>query len=183
MWVNRWLSSALVSAWATSCSWMFSRVSPKEKALDMLQAAAILGMDSKITGTHYYSETAGSDVIVMTAGISRRPGMNRGDLFYRNLEIVEDCVGHVSSGSPNAKVVVVTNPLNAMCEVARRASGFPSERVLGMAGILYEARMRRFHCTGVGRRRGRSISLRTWWPGGPYGALASLFDRGGTGHH
>lgn len=123
---------------------------PQGKALDMLEAAPILGIDAVITGTNSYSDTAGSDVVVMTAGLPRKPGMSRDDLLFKNLEIVETCIGKAAVESPDAVIIVVTNPLDAMCEVARRASGFPRERVVGMAGILDSARMRAFIAVELG---------------------------------
>jgi len=123
---------------------------PQGKALDMLQSSPILGVDATITGTNFYSETEDSDIIVMTAGLPRQPGMSRDDLLMKNLEIVDSCVGHAAMGSPEAVLIVVTNPLDAMCEVARRAAGFPRERVIGMAGILDSARLRTFIAMELG---------------------------------
>jgi malate dehydrogenase len=123
---------------------------PQGKALDMLQSTPILSLDARITGSNYYSDTEKSDVIVMTAGLPRKPGMSRDDLLFKNLEIVESCIGHAAMGSPQAIIIVVTNPLDAMCEVARRVSGFPRERVIGMAGILDSARMRAFIAIEMG---------------------------------
>jgi malate dehydrogenase len=117
---------------------------PQGKALDSFESSPIFGFDSNIFGTNDYADTANSDVIVMTAGLPRKPGMSRDDLFYKNLEIVETCIGKASELSPDAVLIVVTNPLDAMCEVARRVSGFPRQRVIGMAGILDSARMRSF---------------------------------------
>jgi len=123
---------------------------PQGKALDMFESSPVEGFDSQIVGTNFYSDTEGSDIIVMTAGLPRKPGMSRDDLLYKNLEIVEDCIGHVAGGSPNAIVIMVTNPLDAMCEAARRVTGFPRERVIGMAGILDSARMRSFIALELG---------------------------------
>lgn len=123
---------------------------PEGKALDMLESAPVLGVDADIKGTNFYSDTEGSDVVVMTAGLPRKPGMSRDDLLFKNLEIVETCVGHAAMGSPDAMFIVVTNPLDAMCEVARRVSGLPRERVIGMAGILDSARMRAFIAMELG---------------------------------
>jgi len=123
---------------------------PQGKALDMLQSSPVLGVDCKITGTNFYSDTEGSDVIVMTAGLPRQPGMSRDDLLFKNLEIVDTCISHAAMGSPDAILILVTNPLDAMCEVARRASGFPRERLIGMAGILDSARMRTFIAMELG---------------------------------
>jgi malate dehydrogenase len=123
---------------------------PQGKALDMFESSPVEGFDANITGTNFYSDTEESDIIVMTAGLPRKPGMSRDDLLYKNLEIVEDCIGHVVGGSSNAIVIMVTNPLDAMCEVARRVTGFPRERVIGMAGILDSARMRSFIALELG---------------------------------
>jgi malate dehydrogenase len=123
---------------------------PQGKALDMFESSPVEGFDSNIVGTNFYSDTEGSDIIVMTAGLPRKPGMSRDDLLYKNLEIVEDCIGHVAGGSPNAIVIMVTNPLDAMCEAARRVTGFPRERVIGMAGILDSARIRSFIALELG---------------------------------
>jgi malate dehydrogenase len=123
---------------------------PQGKALDSFQASPIGGFDSHVIGTNDFAESAGSDVIVMTAGLPRKPGMSRDDLLYKNLEIVEQCIGTAAKLSPDAVVVMVTNPLDAMCEAARRVSGFPRERVIGMAGILDSARMRSFIARELG---------------------------------
>lgn len=114
------------------------------KALDMMEAAPVVGFNAKITGGGDYSTTAGSDVCVITAGLARKPGMSRDDLLMKNTEIVKGCVEQLILHSPNTILILVTNPLDAMCEVARRASGFPRERVFGMAGVLDAARMRWF---------------------------------------
>ena len=123
---------------------------PQGKALDSFESSPIFGFDSEIRGTNDYAETANSNVLVMTAGLPRKPGMSRDDLFYKNLEIVETCIGKAAELSPEAVIIVVTNPLDAMCEVARRASGFPRQRVIGMAGILDSARMRSFIAQELG---------------------------------
>ncbi|HXU30572.1 MAG TPA: malate dehydrogenase [Thermoanaerobaculia bacterium] len=114
------------------------------KALDMMEAAPVVGFNAKITGGGDYAATAGSDVCVITAGLARKPGMSRDDLLNKNTEIVKGCVEQLILHSPNTILILVTNPLDAMCEVARRASGFPRERVFGMAGVLDAARMRWF---------------------------------------
>lgn len=114
------------------------------KALDMMEAAPVVGFNAKITGGGDYAATAGSDVCVITAGLARKPGMSRDDLLAKNTEIVKGCVEQLIAHSPNTILILVTNPLDAMCEVARRASGFPRERVFGMAGVLDAARMRWF---------------------------------------
>jgi len=117
---------------------------PQGKALDMAQACPVEGSDVKVVGTNSYEDTANSDVIVMTAGFPRKPGMSRDDLLWKNYEIVEACIGPAAKASPNAFLVVVSNPLDAMCHVALKVSKFPKERVIGMAGILDTARFRCF---------------------------------------
>jgi malate dehydrogenase len=117
---------------------------PQGKALDLNEAAPVLGYEPAITGTNGYEETADSDVIVVTSGKPRSPGMSRDDLVTTNENIVGAVTRAAVEQSPDATVVVVTNPLDAMCHVARHASGFPKERVLGMAGILDTARFRAF---------------------------------------
>jgi malate dehydrogenase len=117
---------------------------PQGKSLDMMESAPIEKFDAKMTGGNSYEISAGSDVVVITAGIPRKPGMSRDDLVATNEGIVSDVVKKVLPGSPNAILVVVSNPLDAMCEVARRVSRLPRERVFGMAGVLDSARMRWF---------------------------------------
>jgi malate dehydrogenase len=117
---------------------------PQGKALDLAQAAPVVGHDSAIRGTNDYADTAGSDVIVVTSGLARQPGMSRDDLMAKNAGIVRSVVTQAVAHSPNAILIVVTNPLDAMCHVALQASGFPPERVIGMAGVLDSARFRAF---------------------------------------
>jgi malate dehydrogenase len=117
---------------------------PQGKSLDLMQMGTLLGFDTQLTGTNGYEETAGSDVIVITSGIARKPGMSRDDLLKTNMGIVDSVTKSVVSGSPNAILVVVSNPLDAMCHVAFDAAGFPRERVIGMAGVLDSARFRAF---------------------------------------
>jgi malate dehydrogenase len=117
---------------------------PQGKSLDMLESAPVERFDSKMIGSNSYEEAAGSDVVVITAGVPRKPGMSRDDLVATNEGIVKDVVQKLVSGSPHAILIIVSNPLDAMCEVARRVSGFPRERVFGMAGVLDSARMRWF---------------------------------------
>src|SRR5437764_7026663 len=114
------------------------------KALDMMEAAPVLGFNATITGGGDYEPTAGSDICVVTAGLARKPGMSRDDLLAKNTEILQGVVGELVKRSPDTILIIVTNPLDAMCEVARRVSGFPRERVFGMAGVLDSARMRYF---------------------------------------
>ena len=117
---------------------------PQGKALDIMESAPVEKFDAKMTGANSYDISAGSDVVVITAGIPRKPGMSRDDLVATNEGIVSDVVRKVLPGSPKAIFIVVSNPLDAMCEVARRVSKLPRERVFGMAGVLDSARMRWF---------------------------------------
>jgi malate dehydrogenase len=120
------------------------------KALDMMESAPVLGFNAKITGGGDYAPTAGSDVVVITAGLARKPGMSRDDLLKKNTEITRGVVEEVVKHSPDTILILVTNPLDAMCEVARRVSGFPRQRVFGMAGVLDAARMRCFIAAELG---------------------------------
>ncbi|MCA1733301.1 MAG: malate dehydrogenase [Acidobacteria bacterium] len=117
---------------------------PQGKSLDMIESAPVEQFDAKITGTNTYEATAGSDIVVITAGLPRKPGMSRDDLLWKNEEIVASVTQEVVKYSPDTILIIVSNPLDAMCEVARRVSGFPRERVIGMAGVLDSARMRAF---------------------------------------
>ena len=117
---------------------------PQGKALDLNEAAPVEKHDSHLTGTNGYEETAGSDIVIITAGIPRKPGMSRDDLISTNAGIVKTVTQEVASRSPEAVLIIVSNPLDAMCHVAFDASGFPKERVIGMAGVLDSARFRTF---------------------------------------
>ncbi|AOY58947.1 MULTISPECIES: malate dehydrogenase [Desulfococcus] len=117
---------------------------PQGKALDLTQAAAIEKHDAKIIGTNSYEETADSDVVIITAGIPRKPGMSRDDLISTNAGIMKNVTTQVAKYSPNAVLIIVSNPLDAMCHVAFETSGFPKNRVIGMAGVLDSARFRAF---------------------------------------
>jgi malate dehydrogenase len=117
---------------------------PQGKGLDLAEAAPVVGHDARITGTNDYADTADSDIVVVTSGIARKPGMSRDDLMQTNAGIVRGVVEEAAKHSPDAILIIVTNPLDAMCHVALRASGFPRERVLGMAGVLDSARFRTF---------------------------------------
>ncbi len=123
---------------------------PQGKALDLLQSGPVQGYSVKVTGANDYAPTADSDVIIITAGLARKPGMSRDDLLLANYEVVkvvtEQCVRY----SPNAILILVTNPLDAMCWTALRISGFPKQRVIGMAGILDSARYRAFVAEALG---------------------------------
>jgi malate dehydrogenase len=124
---------------------------PQGKALDINQAGAVLGYEPNVVGTNGYEETAGSSVVVVTAGLPRSPGMSRDDLVSTNEKIVRSVTEQVVAASPDAILIVVSNPLDAMCHVAQRVSGRPKERVFGMAGILDTARFSTFiaHETGA----------------------------------
>lgn len=117
---------------------------PQGKGLDQWQTAPIEGFDSRVIGTNRYEETAGSDIVIITAGIARKPGMSRDDLMNTNAGIVKAVSEQVARTSPNAIVIVVSNPLDVMCHVTKKVTGFPRERVLGMAGVLDTARYRAF---------------------------------------
>jgi malate dehydrogenase len=117
---------------------------PQGKALDLMQAGPVVGYDTRITGANDYAATAGSDVVVITSGSPRKPGMSRDDLLRVNMNIVGAVTAEVVGHSPDCTIVVVTNPLDAMCHVALERSGFPSERVIGQAGVLDSARFRTF---------------------------------------
>jgi len=117
---------------------------PQGKALDIMESAPVEKFDARLSGSNTYELSVGSDVIVVTAGLARKPGMSRDDLVQKNQDIVGAVVREAAPRSPDAVLIVVSNPLDAMCEVARRVSGFPRERVFGMAGILDSARMRWF---------------------------------------
>jgi malate dehydrogenase len=117
---------------------------PQGKALDINQMGAVLGFEPNIVGSNGYEETAGSAVVVITAGLPRSPGMSRDDLVTTNEKIVKDVTENVVATSPDAILIVVSNPLDAMCHVAKNVSGFPKERVFGQAGILDTARLQTF---------------------------------------
>ena len=117
---------------------------PQGKALDLMQAGPVLGYDSLVTGTNDYADTANSDIVVITSGLPRKPGMSRDDLVKKNQEIVAQVTEQVVKYSPNTIIIIVTNPLDAMAQLALRVSGFSRERVLGMAGVLDTSRFRTF---------------------------------------
>ncbi len=123
---------------------------PQGKGLDLAEAAPVVGHDSRILGTNDYADTAGSDIVVVTSGLARQPGMSRDDLLAKNAGIVRAVVEQAAKHSPDAILIIVTNPLDAMCHVALKASGFPRERVLGMAGVLDSARFRSFIAEELG---------------------------------
>ena len=117
---------------------------PQGKGLDQWESAPIELFDSRVIGSNGYDESAGSDIVVITAGIARKPGMSRDDLLNTNAGIVKSVAEQVKATSPNAIIIVVSNPLDVMCYVAKAVSGFPRERVIGMAGVLDTARYRSF---------------------------------------
>ncbi len=123
---------------------------PKGKALDLMQSSPIMGFDSRITGTTSYEDTTGSDVVVITAGIARKPGMSRDDLLGTNAKIMGAVAEEVKKSSPEAVVIVVSNPLDAMVQRALQVTGFPPQRVIGQAGVLDTARYRTFLAMELG---------------------------------
>jgi malate dehydrogenase len=123
---------------------------PQGKALDLAEAAPVVAHDARVVGTNDYADTAGSDIIVVTSGLARQPGMSRDDLLAKNAGIVRSVVEAAAAQSPDAIIIIVTNPLDAMCHVAMQASGFPRERVIGMAGVLDSARFRTFIAMELG---------------------------------
>ena len=123
---------------------------PQGKALDILQSGPVLGFDSLVTVTNDYNDTANSDIVVITSGFPRKPGMTRDDLVKKNQEVISQVTEEVVKYSPNSILIMVTNPLDAMAQLALKISGFPRERVIGMAGILDTARFRTFIAQEVG---------------------------------
>ncbi|MFH1484813.1 MAG: malate dehydrogenase [Chloroflexota bacterium] len=120
---------------------------PQGKALDMLEAGPVMGYDSHITGTNDYKDTAGSDIVIITSGVPRKPGMSRDDLLNVNKKIITEVTENVVKWSPRCTIIVVTNPLDAMAQLALKVSKFPRNRVVGMAGVLDTARFRTFLAT------------------------------------
>ncbi|HEY2931096.1 MAG TPA: malate dehydrogenase [Acidobacteriota bacterium] len=117
---------------------------PQGKGLDLLESGPVYGYDSHVIGTNNYEDTADSDLVVITAGLPRKPGMSRDDLLLKNAAIVKEVTAKVVKNSPDCILIVVSNPLDAMCAVAKQESRFPRERVIGMAGVLDSARFRTF---------------------------------------
>ena len=126
---------------------------PQGKGLDQWQSAPIEGFDSRLIGTNGYEETKDSDIVIITAGIARKPGMSRDDLLNTNAGIVKSVSEQIAKSSPSAILIIVSNPLDVMCYVAKQASGFPRERVIGMAGVLDTGRYRAFLILPLRRRR------------------------------
>ncbi|HEX6852872.1 MAG TPA: malate dehydrogenase [Candidatus Polarisedimenticolaceae bacterium] len=123
---------------------------PQGKALDLFESSPVLGFDANVKGTNSYDDTANSDVVVITAGVARKPGMSRDDLQKINADIVKKVAGEVKRTSPNAIVIIVSNPLDVMAWVAKVVTGFPAERVMGMAGVLDTARYKAFIAMELG---------------------------------
>jgi malate dehydrogenase len=123
---------------------------PQGKALDMYESGPIIGSDAKVIGSNSYAEAAGSEIVVITSGIPRKPGMSRDDLLLTNMNIVKSVTESVVKNSPNCIIIIVTNPLDAMCQVALSVSKFPKNRVMGMSGILDTARFRTFLAMELG---------------------------------
>ena len=123
---------------------------PQGKALDLAEAAPVMAHDARISGTNDYADTAGSAIVVVTSGLARQPGMSRDDLLSKNAGIVRSVVEQAVRHSPDCILIIVTNPLDAMCHVAMEASGFPRERIIGMAGVLDSARFRTFIAMELG---------------------------------
>ncbi len=123
---------------------------PQGKALDLLEASPVEGLNVNVIGTNDYADTANSDVVIITAGLPRKPGMSRDDLLFKNAEIVKSVTEQIAKYSPNAYLIVVSNPLDAMVYVAYKVSGFPTNRVMGMAGVLDAARFRTFIAMELG---------------------------------
>jgi malate dehydrogenase len=123
---------------------------PQGKGLDIMEAAPVERSDARVVGTNDYKDTAGSEVVVITAGIARKPGMSRDDLLNTNYKIVKECTEQTLKHSPSTILIVVSNPLDAMCQVAYKVSGLPKHRVFGMAGVLDSARMRTFIAMELG---------------------------------
>ncbi|MDQ2885865.1 MAG: malate dehydrogenase [Chloroflexota bacterium] len=123
---------------------------PQGKALDILQSGPVLGFDSLVTGTNDYNDTTNSDIVVITSGFPRKPGMTRDDLVKKNQEVISQVTEQVVKYSPNSIIIMVTNPLDAMAQLALKVSGFPRERIIGMAGVLDTARFRTFIAQEVG---------------------------------
>jgi malate dehydrogenase len=123
---------------------------PQGKALDLLESGPVVGFDSNVIGTNSYNETAASDIVVITSGVPRKPGMSRDDLVLTNMKIVKGVTEEVVKASPNCIIIVVSNPLDAMAQLAFKVSGFPRNRVVGMSGILDTSRFRTFLAQELG---------------------------------
>src|SRR5258706_13667059 len=156
---------------------------PQGKALDMLQSGPIEGYDVRLTGANDYAPTANSDVVTTTAGLARKPGMSRDDLLLANYEVVKGVTENIVKHSPNAILVLVTNPLDAMCTVAHHVSKFPKHRVVGMAGVLDSARFRTFIAMELNVSVENVTAGGFGGPRGPQGPVVSFFDVSGIPPH
>ena len=151
---------------------------PQGKGLDLLEAMPIEKRDSYVIGTNDYADTANSDIVVITAGIPRKPGMSRDDLLNTNYKIMSDVVGKVVQYSPNCILIIVSNPLDAMAQAAYKLSGFSRNRVIGMAGVLDSARFRTFIAQELKVIGGERDRLRAWRTRRHHGPAAAVFDGG-----
>ncbi len=123
---------------------------PQGKTLDILESTPLVGRDVRLVGSNGYEETAGSDIVIITAGVPRRPGMSRDDLLFTNMDIIEGIVKQIVRYSPRSILIVITNPLDAMAQLAWEVSGFPRQKVIGMSGILDTTRFRTFVAQELG---------------------------------
>ena len=153
---------------------------PQGKALDINQMGPVLGFEATVSGTNDYADTAGSDVVVITAGLPRQPGMSRDDLVTTNEKIVKSVTEQIVAASPEAIIIVLSNPLDAMCHVAKAASGLPKERVIGQAGILDTARFRTFIAWETGASVKDVQALVLGGPGDQMVPVASASTVGGV---
>ena len=153
---------------------------PQGKALDLLEAMPIEKRDVSVIGANDYAATAHSDIVVITAGIPRKPGMSRDDLLHTNFKIMSDVVAKVVAQSPESILIIVSNPLDAMAQAAYRQAGFNRERVIGMAGVLDSARFRDFYCRGAERERRECDCVCAGRARRHHGSAAALLD--GCGH-
>ena len=156
---------------------------PQGKGLDLLQAMPIEKRDSYGLGTNDYADTANSDIVVITAGIPRKPGMSRDDLLNTNYKIMSDVVGKVVQYSPNCILIIVSNPLDAMAQAAYKLSGFSRNRVIGMAGSAGLGALPRLHRHGAESFGGKRYRLRARRSRRHHGSAAALFNRGGHSDH
>ena len=156
---------------------------PQGKALDLLEAMPIEKRDVSVTGANDYAATANSDIVVITAGIPRKPGMSRDDLLHTNFKIMSDVVQKVVAQSPESILIIVSNPLDAMAQAAYRQAGFNRERVIGMAGVLDSARFRTFIADRAQRERRKRNRIRSWRPRRHHGAARALLHRRRNSHH
>ncbi|GJM74280.1 hypothetical protein HMSSN036_64960 [Paenibacillus macerans] len=149
----------------------------KGKALDMLEAGPVQGVDSRIVGTSSYEDAAGSDIVIITAGIARKPGMSRDDLVNTNAAIVRSVCENVKNYCPDATVIVLSNPVDAMTYVAFQTLGFPKNRVIGQSGVLDTARYCTFIAAELNVFRGRCARFCAWRPWRRHGPARALFQR------